>query len=139
MEDFTFLVQTRPAVCACALLVFLLVCACSVFFNAGRSSENFFQRVLIVLGLSCYGNGSELEARTTPVDDRRPGTAIWLIPGVVPTPTPAAALGCISALGNRPLYVNGRICFGSGTPTCMGDPESLEAGGGLVEVKWKWV
>ena len=36
-------------VCARALLVFLVVCACSLFFNAGRSSENSFQRVLIVL------------------------------------------------------------------------------------------
>ena len=37
MENFTFLVQTRPPVCACILLVFLLACGCSVFFNAGRS------------------------------------------------------------------------------------------------------
>ena len=64
---------------------------------------------------------------------------IWLNPGVVPPPTPAVALGCITALGRRPVYVNGRICFGSATPTCMGDHESLEAGGALVEVKWKWV
>ena len=37
------------------------------------------------------------------------------------------------------MYVNGRICFGSTTPTCMGDHESLEPGGALVEVKWKWM
>ena len=37
------------------------------------------------------------------------------------------------------MYVNGRICFGSATPTFMGDNESLEAGGALVEVKWKWM
>ena len=92
MENFTFLVQTRPVVCAHALLVFLLACACSVFFNAGRSCENSSQRVLIVLFLSCRGNGSESEARATPVDDRRPGIAIWLNPGVVPPPTPAVAL-----------------------------------------------
>ena len=49
MEGLTFLVLTRPGVCARALLVFLVVCACSLFFNAGRSSENSFQRVLIVL------------------------------------------------------------------------------------------
>ena len=48
MEDWTFLVQTMPAVCARALLVFLVVLPCSVFFNAGRSSENSSQRVLIV-------------------------------------------------------------------------------------------
>ena len=35
--------------CARALLVFLVVCACSLFFNAGQSSENSSQRVLIVL------------------------------------------------------------------------------------------
>ena len=37
--------------------------------------------------------------------------------------------------------VNGRICFGSATPTCMGDHESLEDGGALVEeeLKWKWL
>ena len=49
MKDLTFLVQTRPAVCARALLVFLVACACSVFCNAGRSSENSPQRVVIVL------------------------------------------------------------------------------------------
>ena len=49
-----FLVQTRPAVCARALLVFLLAYACSLFFNAGRSSEDSSQLVLIVLVLSCY-------------------------------------------------------------------------------------
>ena len=38
MEDFVFLVQTRPAVCVRALLVFLVVCACSWFLNAGQSS-----------------------------------------------------------------------------------------------------
>ena len=59
--------------CARTLLVFLLACACSVFLNVGRSSENSSQRVLIVLVLPCYGNGSELEARVTPVNDRRPG------------------------------------------------------------------
>ena len=73
MEDLTFLVLTKPAVCARALLVFLLGCACSVFLNEGRSFENCSQRVLIVLVLHCYGNGNESEARATPVDDRRPG------------------------------------------------------------------
>ena len=64
---------------------------------------------------------------------------IWLDPGVVPPPTLAVPLECITALGRRPLYVNGRICFSSATPMCMGDHESLEAGGDLVEVKWKWI
>ena len=49
MEDLTLLVQIRPAVCACALMVFLVPCACSQFFNAGQSSGNSSQRVLIVL------------------------------------------------------------------------------------------
>ena len=139
MENFTFLVQTRPAVCARALLLFLLACACSVFFNAGRSCQNSSQRVLIVLVLLCCGNGSKSEARATPVDDRRPGIAIWLNPDLVPPPTPAVALGCITALGRRLVYANGRICFGTATPTCMGDHKSLEAGGALVQVKWKWM
>ena len=62
------------------------------------------------------------------MDDRRPGIAIWL----VPRPAPAVSLGCITALGEGSVYVNGRICFGSATPTCMGDHESLEAVGALV-------
>ena len=131
MANFTFLVLARPAVCARALLVFLLACPCSVFFNAGRSFENSFQRVLIMLVLSCCGNGNELEARATPVEDRRPEfksgqTLVWFHP-----PTPA--------VGHRLVHVNGRICFGSATPTCMGNHESLEAGRVLVEVKWKWM
>ena len=39
----------------------------------------------------------------------------------------------------RLVYINGRICFGSATPTCMGEHKSLEAGGALVEVKWGWM
>ena len=68
-----------------------------------------------------------------------PELRIWLNPDVVPPPQPAVVLGCITALGRRLVYVNGRICFGSATPTCMGEDESLEAGGALVEVKWKWM
>ena len=70
-----------------------------------------------------------------------PELRIWLNPGVVPSLMPAVNLGCITALGKRPVYVNGRICFGSPTPTCMGDHESLEAGGASVEVKciWMWL
>ena len=67
---------------------------------------------------------------------------IWLNPGVVPPPTtPAVALGCITAPERRMVHVKGRICFSSATPTCMGDHESLEAGGVLVEeeLKWKWL
>ena len=139
MEDLTFLVWTSSAVCARALLVFLLACALSLFLIAGRSSENSSQRVLIVLVLSCYGNRSESEARATPVEDRRRGITIWLNPGVVPPRTPAVALGCITALERRFVHIHGRICFGSATPTCTGDHESLEAGGVLVDVKWKWM
>ena len=73
------------------------------------------------------------------MEDRRPGLAIWLNPGVVPPRTPAVALGCNTALERRMVHVNGRICFGSAPPTCMGDHASLEAGGVLVEVKWKWM
>ena len=135
MANFTFLVQTRAAVCARALHLFLLACVCCWLLNAGRSSEIFFARVLIVLVLSCYGTQSESKARATRVNDRR----IWLKPGVVPPPTPAVALGCITALGRRPVYVNGRVAFGGATPTCMGDHESLAAGEALVEVKWKWM
>ena len=69
MENFTFLVQTRLAVCARALLVFQLACACSVFFNVGRLCENSSERVLIVLVLSCCGNGCQMEASATPLDD----------------------------------------------------------------------
>ena len=65
--------------------------------------------------------------------------AIWLNPAAVPPPTPAVVLGCITALGRSPVYINGGICFGSATPTCMGEHESLEAGGALVEVKWMWM
>ena len=116
-----------------ALLVYLLACACSVFLNAGRLSATSSQWVLIVLDLSCCGNGYKLQARATPVDDGRPRTAIWLNPGVVPPPSPA--------VGHRLVCVNGCICFGSATPTCMGDHKSLEAGGALVEeeLKWKWL
>ena len=73
------------------------------------------------------------------MEDRRPGIAIWLNPGVVPPRTPAVALGCITALERRMVHVNGHICFGSATPTCMRDHESLEAGRVLVDVKWKWM
>ena len=133
MEDLTFLVQTTPPVFARALLVFLLACACSVFLNAGRSTVNSSQWVLIVLDLSCCGNGYKLEASATPVEDRRPGMAIWLNPGVVPPPTPA--------VDHRLVQVNGRICFGSATPTCMGDHKSLEGRGALLEeeLNWKWL
>ena len=58
---------------------------------------------------------------------------IWLNPGVVPPRTTAVALGCITALERRMVHDKGRICFSSATPTCMGDHESLEAGGVLVE------
>ena len=125
--------------CARTLLVFLLACACSVFLNAGPSSENSSQRVLIVLVLSCYGNGSESKARSTPVEDRRPGIAIWLNPCVVPPRTPAVSFGCITALERRMVHVDGRICFGIATPTSLGDHEFLEAGGVLMDAKWKWM
>ena len=90
--------------CARALLVFLLACACSLFLNSGRSSENSSRRVLIVLVLSCRGNGYELEARATPVDDIRPELrAGWaLVSGLRPH-----RLSPLRGL----VYVNGRICY----------------------------
>ena len=139
MEELNFHVCTRPAVCARTLLVFLLACACSGFLNAGPSFQNSSQRVLIVLVLHCYRMVNKLEAWATPVEDGRPGIGIWLNQGVVPPRTPAVALGCITALERRMVHVNGRICFGSAAPTCMGDHESLEAGGVLVEVNWMWM
>ena len=56
----------------------------------------------------------------------------------------SAHTGCrpwVLALERRMVHVNGRICFGSATPACMGDHQSLEAGGVLVEeeLKWKWL
>ena len=68
-----------------------------------------------------------------------PELRIWLNPGVVPPSTLAVHPGCIAALGRTPVHVDGRICFGSATPTCMGDHEFLESGGALVEVNWKWM
>ena len=72
------------------------------------------------------------------MEDRRPRNAIWLNPAVVPPPTPAVALGCITALESRMVHANGRICFGTATPKCMGDHEYLEAAGVLVQEEWKW-
>ena len=88
--------------------------------------------MLIVLDLSCCTNGYKLEARATAVEDTRSGIAIWLNPGVLPLRTPA--------VDHRLLHVKGRICFGSATPTCIGDHKSLEAGGALLEeeLKWNW-
>ena len=52
MEILTFLVHIWHAVCACTLLVLLVVCACSLFFNAAPLPEKSSQRVLIVLDSS---------------------------------------------------------------------------------------
>ena len=49
MEELTFLDHIMPVVIARTILVLVLVGACSLFFNAGLSSENFSQLVLIVL------------------------------------------------------------------------------------------
>ena len=37
------------------------------------------------------------------------------------------------------VHVNARILLAFATPTRMGDHRSLEAGGALVKVKWKWI
>ena len=69
------------------------------------------------------------------MDDRRPGIIIWLSPGVVPPPTLAG-----------PIKRDGYILMGAfasafATLTRMGNPESLQAGGVLVEdeLKWRWL
>ena len=72
--------------------MFLVVFGCSLILKAGRSSEISSQWVLIMLVLSCCGNGYKLEAEATLVDDRRPGTAIWLDHGLVPPSTAAVTL-----------------------------------------------
>ena len=49
---------------------------------------------------------------------------IWLNPGVVPPPTPAVDLGCITALGTRLVYVNGGIwgAWGTTSPLKLEEP-----------------
>ena len=49
MVNLTFLVTIGHAVCVCALLLFLVAYACSLFFNVARSSESSSQQVLIML------------------------------------------------------------------------------------------
>ena len=55
-----------------------------------------------------------------------PGLRIWLNSGVVPPPTSAVYLRCITALGRRPVYVNGRICFGSADLRAWGTTSPLK-------------
>ena len=56
---------------------------------------------------------------------------IWLNPGVVHPPTPAGPV-------KQDWYtLMGAFASAFTTPTCMGDHESLAAGGALAEVKWK--
>ena len=60
IKNWIFVVQSSPAVCAGTLLVFLVACVCSLFFNAGLSSENSplfgeiapFRRLLDAMGPS---------------------------------------------------------------------------------------
>ena len=59
----------------------------------------------------------------------------WLNPGVVPPPTPASRV-------KRDWYVlMGAFVSAFATPVPMGDHESLEAGGALVEeeLTWRWL
>ena len=76
IEDLTFLVQIKLVVCARALILFMVVCACSRFVNAGRSSENSCQQVLIVLDyilllkwmrVGSYGNSTISKTTPTPI------------------------------------------------------------------------
>ena len=81
--------------------------------------------------------------------DRKLGRLQWKIGGLnsslaKPWCGASAHTGCrpwVLALEGNILHVNGRRCLGSATPTCMGDHESLEAGGVLVEeeLKWNWL
>ena len=66
------------------------------------------------------------------MDDRRPGLSISLNPGVVPPSTQAGPV-------KRHWYTfMGAFAMAFAAPTCMGDQESLEAGGALVEEELKW-
>ena len=57
---------------------------------------------------------------------------ILLNPGVLPPPTPAGPV-------KRDRYPSmGAFASAFATPSRMGDHESLEAGGGLVEEEWMW-
>ena len=68
------------------------------------------------------------------MDDRRPGTAICIDPGVVPPPTPAVALEGTGTCYWAHLLLQ---CYAY----AYGENKSLEAGGALVEeeLKWKWL
>ena len=59
----------------------------------------------------------------------------WLNPGMVPLPTPAGPV-------KRDWYaLMGAFALAFATPTRVGDHESLQAGGALVEeeLKWMWL
>ena len=69
------------------------------------------------------------------MEDGRPRPCIWLNPDVVSLPTPAGHV-------KRDSYtLMGALASAFATPTCMGDHESLEAGGALVEeqMKCRWL
>ena len=56
---------------------------------------------------------------------------IWLNPRVMPPCTPSGPV-------KRDWYtLIGAFASAFATPTCMGDHEFLEAGGALVQAKWK--
>ena len=67
------------------------------------------------------------------MDERRPRLSIWLDPGVVPPPTPAGPI--------KPDWYTlvGALASVFATPTCMGDHETLEFGGALVEEQLEWM
>ena len=67
------------------------------------------------------------------MDDRKPGMVIWLNLGVLPPPTTAGPVK------SDWCTLIGAFASAFATPTCMGDHESLEAGGALVEKEWKWM
>ena len=67
------------------------------------------------------------------MDDRRPGIAIWL--NLSPPPTPPGSV-------KRDWYeLMGTFASAFGTPTRIGDHESLEAGEPRVEeeLNWTWL
>ena len=90
-----------------ALLVFLVACACPLFFNEGRSSENSFQRVLIVL--------YSILLRKWMLRGSYNSSSGWKGAQTQDLPNPRCR-ACVHS--GRPhekplVQVNGRICFGS--------------------------
>ena len=114
-----------PVACACSLLLGLC-------FNAGRGTESSSEQVIIVLALSCYGNGYRSEASATAFEERRPQFKSSLNPVVVRS----AHTGCRSPTGTRYWAHLLRQChaYGYGGSRVPGSWRSLSGVGVEVEV-----